>query len=349
MLVPYLKVPIAWRVGFVTFRPPGWLRRRLERDVSQSTWADSADLVLREVRDSEWSSASVVVTARIGAPVPGDEARLLVEDAIALARLYQRACLPVLALDHQTFGLPPDIDSATLVHWLTGSKGYAGHGWTRLGVLGGFEFRKDWIKKFRARAAFAYLDDALRGPIPPKGSWQQRSISALRALNLASPLRSQSTRIPLQAVALEALLGDDPSTVAGEFRPQAHPIAQRAAYLTCPVDGLQLEAGKSACLHLWARSARQVDTHSLYANRKPDRFDWPCSAYWEMRQVFYDRNRAMHDAADDFPKNTAMRYEGRVDDVLLATLDWAAETRAAGIADLDKAIAGLPTGSLFAE
>ena len=341
MLIPYLKVPIAWRVGQVTFRPPGWLRRRLEADVAKSPWADSTNLVLGEVRQSEWSSGSVTVTARVGDPVAGDAARAVIVDAIALARLYQRACVPHLGLDHQTFGLPPDIDGTVLAHWVTGRKGYAGHGWTRLGVLGAFEFSKGWIRDFRARPAFAFLDDALRGPVPATGSWPQRGISAIRALNLASPVRPQSTRIPLQAVALEALLGDDPPAVPGDFRAQAHPVSQRAAFMTCEVDGLRLPAGRGACVDLWG-TPKQIGAHPWLRGRPDDYFDWPCTSYWHIRQVFHDRNRAMHDAADDFPKGTAMRYEGRVDDVVLAAMDWAAATGATSIADLDAAIAKLP-------
>jgi hypothetical protein len=141
------------------------------------------------------------------------------------------------------------------------------------------------------------------------------------------------------------LLGDDPEP-SREFRPQAHPVAQRAAFLACPVDGARLGVGKSACLDLWAKSARQLDKHPFYARRPHDRFDWPCSAYWHIREIFNDRNRAMHDATDDFAKNTAMRYEGRVDDVIIAALEWAIDVGASGVADLDAAIARLPQGKL---
>jgi len=342
MLIPYLKVPVAWRVGQVTFRPPGWLRGELERTVPRSSFADATDRILKPVLASAWSSASVVAQAQVRTPVSGDEARERVRDAIALARLYQRACVPHWSFDHQTFGLPPDIDSTALDHWVTEGARYRGGGSALVGVGAVFEFTKEQVRAFRSRPAFAFLDSALRRGNAPAGSWRQRGISAIRALNAATPLRSQPVRLVLQAVALEALLGDDPPARPGDFRPQAHPVAQRAAFLTCPFDGRQLAPEKTACIDLTARSAREIESHPDLLGRPHDYFDWPCTEYWHLRQVFDARNRALHDAQDDFPKSTAVVYEGRVDDAILAALDWVVATRARGIADLDAAIAALP-------
>lgn len=76
---------------------------------------------------------------------------------------------------------------------------------------------------------------------------------------------------------------------------------------------------------------------------RPRRYwDWPCSAYWHIRQVSDARNEALHDARDEFPKSTAMRFEGRVDEVTLATLGWVVATNARRLANLDAAIAALP-------
>jgi hypothetical protein len=269
--------------------------------------------------------------------------REMVRDAIALGRLYQRACLPVENLDLQTFGMQPDIGSESEYHWKADAKGYAGHGWSRIGVLGPFAFTKSWIKDFRKRAAFAYLDDALRGPDPKPGSWAQRAVTAVRLLNVASPMRPQPLRIVLQAAALEALLGDDPLPDPWKARGQAHPVGQRAAFVTCDrPDGALLRPGDLACFSLTADSATKAEIDPLHGRRPRDYWDWPCTYYWHIRQVFDARNRALHDAQDQFPTSTAVRYEGRVDDVILATIDWVVASNARGIDDLDHAIGSLP-------
>jgi hypothetical protein len=269
--------------------------------------------------------------------------REMVRDAVALARLYQRACLPVENLDHQTFGMAPDIGSEPEYHWKADAKGYAGHGWSRIGVLGPFKFTKRWIRDFRTRASFAFLDDALRAPDPEPGSWAQRAITAVRLLNVASPMRPQPLRIVLQAAALEALLGDDPLPDPWKARSQAHPVAQRAAFVTCDrPDGARLREGDSACYSLVADSASKAELDPHHGRRPRDCWDWPCTYYWHIRQVFDARNRALHDAQDQFPKSTAVRYEGRVDEVVLAAVDWVATNNATGIHDLDGAIGALP-------
>jgi hypothetical protein len=223
----------------------------------------------------------------------------------------------------------------------TDYKGIAAIRGQRSGVLAEFTFRRDWIRTFRNRPAFAFLDDALRQADPPIGSWTQRAMTAVRALNVASPMQSQPIRIVLQAVALEALLGDDTPAAPNDFRSQAHPVAQRAAFLTCPVDGQALPARGSACVDLTAKSARGVERDPRLGNRPPNYWVWPCSAYWEVREVFAARNEALHGARDHFADRTAMRFEGRVDDIILATLDWVVATGATGLADLDAAIARL--------
>lgn len=340
-LVPYLKVPVAWTVGRVTFRPPGWLERRVSHEVAnaENTWPGT----LEPLAGSPWSSASVWTVRRHGEVSHVDEQREQVRDAIALARLYQRACVPTFDMDHQTFGLPPDIEGTAEHHWRSDYRGHAGGGWSRVGVGAAFEFRRDWVRSFRSRPAFAFLDDSLRGPAPPPGSWPQRAITAIRTLNLASPSRPQPVRIVLQAVALEALLGDDPPAKPGEFRSQAHPVAQRAAFLTCDrPDGARLKRGDAPCNYLLAKDAGDVTVDPNWRRRPRDYWDWPCTWYWHIREVFDARNRALHDAQDAFRRGTAVRFEGRVDQVLLDTLDWVVATGATCIGDVDRAVKALP-------
>lgn len=335
--VAYLAVPVRWDVGTVTFRPPGWLRNRLVQDAA--TFLDP-DWVVEPLDDWEWATASTFINSRRGETSTQD-ATERISDAIGVARLYQRACLPGWGMDNQTFGLVTAIDSKLERTWMTDYQGLSGIGATRIGVGAGFTFRKGWIRNFRSRPAFAFLDDALRVANPAPGSWQQRAISAVRALNLASPMQAQPLRIVLQAVALEALLGDDPPTTGQGFRYQAHPVSQRAAFLDCEVDGLRLPPGKTACICLTG-SPGEIGQHPEIAGRPPDYWDWPCTAYWHIRQVFAARNEALHDAQDRFPPRTAMRYEGRVDRIILAALDWVVATGSTGIGDLDAALARLP-------
>jgi hypothetical protein len=339
-LIPYLSVPVAWQVGRATFRPPGWLERQVQRDV-QSVRIDARGFPLEPLKDTPWSSASVWTERSRDDVLNIDREREMVRDSIALARLYQRACLPVENLDAQTFGLAPDVTSDSEYHWKSDYKGYAGHGWSKIGILGPFTFRADWIRAFRDRPAFAFLDDALRGSDPAAGSWAQRGITAIRLLNLASPVRTQPIRIVLQTAALEALLADDPLPEPWKARAQAHPVAQRGAFLTCDrPDGAKLPAGGEACAFLGVDGAKAAER--VLPGRPANYWDWPCTYYWHIREVFDARNRALHEALDQFRKSTAAKYEGRVDDVILAALEWAVASGAAGISDLDTKMADLP-------
>lgn len=80
----------------------------------------------------------------------------------------------------------------------------------------------------------------------------------------------------------------------------------------------------------------------MVRDRPCEYWDWPCTFYWHIREVFDARNTALHTVKDEFPTRAAVRFEGRVDAVILATLDWLVGTRATDIADLDAAIAALP-------
>lgn len=147
-------------------------------------------------------------------------------------------------------------------------------------------------------------------------------------------------RIVLQAVALEALLGDESEQEA--WTSQAHPVSQRAAFLMCDrPDGARLPPGDAPCHYLTVDKARKAETDPALDRRPKDHWDWPCTYYWHVRQIFDARNKALHDAQDRFPKSLAMRLEGRVDDVVLATLDWVASTRSRGIGTFKAAIANL--------
>src|SRR5258705_12654687 len=156
-------------------------------------------------------------------------------------------------------------------------------------------------------------------------------------------MQSEPIRLIHQAVAVEALVGDNPPPSAQrDFRSQAHPVAQRAAFLTCEVDGAHLPGNGRACIDLTAASASAVEKDPRLQGRPADYWDWPCTYYWHIREVFGARNAALHDARDQFPRHTAMRLESRVDDVILAALDWVVATGATDLADLDSAIGRLP-------
>ena len=341
--VRHLKVPTSWPVGEVTFQPAGVLQRRLARMASQRPdptrfHAEAA----AALRGWEWATAQVMT--RASPPrwqVPTDDLRETVRDAIAVLRLYQRECVPYEDLDEQTFGLVSDIGSETERFWQLDRAGLRWWGLARTGVCADFAFTRDHIATFRARPAFAYLDDALRCPDDRRSPFQKRAIAAVRTLNLASAMQRQPQRVILQAVALEALLGDDQSSSRSSGRHQAHPVARRSAFVTCEVDGARLPAGNQACLCLTADQQEFFLAPEVKA-RPRDYWDWPCTYYWHIRQVFDGRNAALHAATDEFPRRTAVRFEGRVDAVILATLDWVATVGATGLADLDDAIATLP-------
>ena len=223
MPVLNLLVPRLWRVGRVTFRPRGWLRRRVAKlgegaEGTRRWFYDEAQVPLREWR---WATAEVTMPTDAHGAADFDASRDAIRDAIAVLRLYQRAVVPLDHMDIQTFGLVADIGSDLAYSWQTTGDRLARYGRNMLGVLGEWAFTRAHVDAFLTRPAFAYLDAALRIDEVTRTAWQRRAIASIRALNVATAMLRQPLRVTLQAVALEALLGDDPDPSGGGSQPGA--------------------------------------------------------------------------------------------------------------------------------
>lgn len=338
-LVTNLVVPFAWPVGPVTFRPPGWLRRQLISQAGRKdVWGDVPIEFLTEGTDDwNWASAHVTLARRSQDDPDIAGARGLMEDAVAVLRLFQRFVVPTVNVDRQTFGLAGDVGDALEWHWRIDRDGFAGMGGQRLGVVGAWTFTPVHARRFRTEGVFRFLADAiLRHDRPAVGvtPWTQRVIVALRVLNQANAMQRDPLRIILAATALEALLGDQ-----GESNSLR--VNQRAAFLTC-VDANDTSHGatRPACAILIAKSRKHLG--DMLEQRARKGLGWRCSAFEDVDELTDDRNAALHDATDQFGQRAGLRAQRVVDEVLIAAVRWVQSNNATHLKDLDDAIAALP-------
>lgn len=353
LLVENLQVPSTWRVGDVVFRPVGWLRERVEMDSrARDVPIFRQDFALPPLRETKWSSAAVTwyqPAASGNYNVSMQVARNATRDAIGVLRLLQRARYPLAPRNVQVFGLPDEVGSVLEYHWVEDTGGrFIGVGGQWRGSIGGWEFSRADIHAYRRDARFWYLNSALLSGTAV--GWQQRLMTAMRTVAVATTSLRPSLRIVLLATALEALLGEE---FVGGWRfdeqgkaikpPQAnaHTIGQRAAYLACiEPDGVRHHPRTPACLHLSSASQTKL-REELYARQRGGDFR-VCSAYEAVAALFEDRNAALHGASDSFTEGEAVDHEVTVDGVLLAALGWVVDSGATDIDVLADEIAALP-------
>lgn len=114
--VAQLRIPQAWRVGRVTFRPPGWSDEYTSGHSAEEGSPKGQFLVWarQNIRSHPASTAAVHVRR----PEKNQDAVLEavaaeVRDALAVLLLYQRARYPLVNTDIQQFGLYGEIGSVT--------------------------------------------------------------------------------------------------------------------------------------------------------------------------------------------------------------------------------------------
>jgi hypothetical protein len=333
-------------VGQTTIYPPGHLLSRIDANLAERISPLPEQLVedyRRDLLDQRWATIRIPVLApggKIDEPTM-DLAREVARDTIAVLRLFQRARVRYVSLDRQTFGLATDIGSVVEQRWVTDAVGrYAGMGWTLHGVFGAeWRFKTADLRAYHHDPRFAYLNRALAAGDAGRDDWQRRAITAIRTMNIATVMQRPANRIVLMATSVEALLGDefDPSR-SGAGGDQ---LARRAAYIWCGTDfdprTLHRPGSRPACGLLTAKRDPKKDPR-LY-----DRASgvWACSWYGAVRNLYDDRNAALHGSAT-FDQRAATRHEFNLDKVVLATVDWVLDRRPSSIADLDSDIAALP-------
>lgn len=253
----------------------------------------------------------------------------VIRGSIAVLRLYQRARHRRIDFDRQTFGLPGDIGSAVVDHWETEHDRFVGGGLMRLWNLGSFTFPAEDLRAFPADRRFNYLDQALRRPIGDRTDFEERFLKAIRFMERANSMLEDPIRVVLLAAALELLLGDEP------MKGRAHRVARRAAYLTCREEpGLPRHgSSRPACFYLAAISRNEVEAEMrrLRAAGQPN----ACSFYLDVADLSADRNAVLHEAAGADLIEGRSHHQSRVDEIILTTLEWVANTGAGGLRDLD--------------
>lgn len=327
-----LQVARQWRVGRTTFYPAGWLRRRLETIVraGASEVGDEEHLMWelesldRDLAAIKWASASAVGIDAAGA-------REEIRDAVGLLRLYERS-LVNMNLDHQTFGLEPDVGHIVMHHFAmtkgritlrgASSEGIPAIGWT---------FTGEQISRFSQLPEYAYLDRALRAQ--EKDDLQKRTTTALRFLSLATAMLPEPVRVVLVATAFEELLAD---LERGDRRTV---MARRAAYLTCAQEFKQGygPGGRPACLFLASKTSAQLKAKQAVVVARGSEPPF-CSWYNDVLILFATRDRVLHERLENLRKSAAVNFEAQADEAIRYLAAWAERTGATTIKALDEEI-----------
>lgn len=335
--VPYLEVPIRWRVGDAVFWPGGMLRRRLLRrgQLSSGPW----EHILKPLVDERWATVRVMVCTehndgRIEATPVVAAARGAMRDAVAVLSLFARARVPRFDTSDQRFGLALDVASVREDSWVTDPPGrWRASGSRRHGTLGAWTFTTEDIEAYRRDDRFNLLDSLLRSD--DRTPWQRRLLAALRTWSIANTTYRPATRLVLAATTLEALFGDD-------YQPRkaatgGHQLARRGAFLWCGAEsGNPHGPGRPACPFLVAAGQGDLDRRLATSGAV-------CDYYGELRSIIEARNAALHGARDDFPERAARAAEYAVEQLLLLTIAWVAETGGSAFGEYLAAIDQVPT------
>ncbi len=323
-----LTVPMDWRVGRLELRPPEWLRERIdrERERAPTSRAELFTRIASQVSELKWAVATVEASDY-------EQARSIVQEHVAVLRLYQRARYRYVSLDAQTFGLPDILGRFWEEYYAFEDDRFVGTGFSQSGVLGSWAFSADDVHGWPHDKVFAHVDVLLRRPADERKEAERRFFTALAMTGVSTRAVRATLRHVLYAAALEALLGDEPQ------QQRTHRIAVRSAYLTC-----DLSHDESGDRHGPARPACPV---LAYASEEQMRErirvlfgdDHICTYYEEVRAIFRRRNVVLHEARepdDAKPEST----EWWTDKVLLAFARALADG-VGSLADLDREIAAL--------
>lgn len=334
--VPYLVVPRLWRVGEATFWPAGHLERRIHRTVHDGTL--SAFMVEPLKENPTWATVSAtgrtaVVRGKEDIGPAVEEATSKTRDAIAALRLLKLAAVRYLDTSLQDFGLSTDIASVRIDWWIFTPAGrWKSSNAGRRGSLGDWTFTTEMVGRYRSDPRFRYLDAALRSPT--RSDLQNRILTALRTLMIATPVYRPATRIVLAATALEALFGDP--YAPGRSGIGAHELARRAAFLWCGSESNDRHGpSRGACPFLTEPTGNALVKRIAGTA-------WVCSYYGDLRDLYDDRSRAVHSGDDRFTTKVALSHEFTVERIALLALEWAASTGATSFAEYRAAIAALP-------
>lgn len=342
--IPLSNVTVkrSWDVAGVTFRPAGWLTSHAERSLNRAKRArdvplETVEFLMYGVR-SVGARAERWATAQVTARHP-EEARTKVRDAVALLRLFQRGRTR-LKLDSQTFGLPIDVYASREDYVVTprGQVPRAGFQWE--GIVASWDFDRRQMDSFAEDPRIRWIEAAITSPT--RDDLQNRVLTCLRFVNLATILVAPPIRVALRALALEALFTDD----LPPRRDLRHRIARRYAYLTCgrknrwappSVEGDRHRwPERPACLFLEAvaYSALGDERRRLKSLRVPVM----CSWYDESWRLFEDRDEVMHQARSDFSDHDLGWHEINLDVAILAVAEWADASHAGELGHLDNEI-----------
>ncbi|MDQ3688484.1 MAG: hypothetical protein M3406_00320 [Chloroflexota bacterium] len=347
--VPFLVVPRPWRVGQATFWPAGQLAVRL-RSTAGTTRHPVPKVLLdhatRTLDEEKWA------TVRVRAPLAQDlRGRDDYKAAVAAARDIARdsvAVLTLLKLDRhrltstkrQSFGLALDVASVREDYWVTTGRDRmlsVGGAWH--GSVGSWDFGNPDIRHYRLDPRFRYLDQALRTPDAARTEWQRRILSGLRTYVTANSGHRPAMRIILAATALEALIGNDfaPGTAATG----GHQLARRAAFVWCGAEfGDRHGSQRPICPFLAELNGQQLD--QKLRDEAARGVPWTCSYYADLRDLYDDRNAALHGAEVRFTEQLASRHEFTIEQVLFEVLEWVTASGAKTFAQYEGAIGALP-------
>jgi len=186
-----LRVPREWRVGRVWLRRPEWLLARIEatRAAPGTSHNEVLERLAVEVRELPWVLA-------VAEAATDEEARAIVEEHVAVLRLYQRFRYRYVSLDRQTFGLPETIRRIWENFYVLEGEIVIGAGFTQSGVLGPWDFKMEDVDAWPKDVPFAYFESLLGKEPTERSDAENRLITALGIASVSTAsLRATAPRV----------------------------------------------------------------------------------------------------------------------------------------------------------
>ena len=336
--VPGLNVACVWQVGPVRFLPAGAASGLVPAMARPA--AGSENPAFQSYLEERMSVLDRFAIAEVASTEWNEDALAVVSDALAVLRAVQHMRDPMVAMGHQTFGLPGEVPSAVVDYVITGDGLTVGA--ARRGALSGWEFTDDDHQAWENEPAFRFLDEALARPEPDRTVLQARALLAVRLLSQGWLSYQPDLEVLSSAIALETLLGEA-TDQDKKFR-----IARRVSYFWCGWPGqLYPGTGRPACSLLslpldgQRRGSPGPALRRVLADMRARRV-MQCTQFHDVFAIYDARNEIVHHGqlpVGQHPPSTWFIGAQLLSNVLA----WFATHPESDLSDLDAEISALPT------
>lgn len=334
-----LQLSRKWRIGTVTFRPPGDLDIEVATRMGKAQTGSAQaqlDQMVAELA-AQWSHSATVSTE-----ASSDEVALTtIREALAVVRFLLRERVPVNPDIHK-IGLPEE-GVVSLRHAVTFSdRGWLGFSLNTVSAAVEMTIADREMKEWASDQRVTFIDATLTEDPENRSALGQRAITALQVLDNGFMATNPSIKALFVAMAVEVMF-----SAAADGLSTALPIARRVAHLLCPA---RCAVNNPECPFINGfKNMKAVVQHAEEHSQKGEG-SWQCSTflhvgcpnqlvpYIHKTPIFTARNEIAHEGVTSLTNREINNLRWRADRAVSAGLQWFAEHPEASVDDLDAEI-----------